>query len=116
MNFTDMMEGLREAAAKRTKYVGINLTMAEADPILAEYDELCAEIKRLQQRMKEIIDNSTRAIEDDVFLQAKLRAKIEDCYRVAIGQDNYGPHSRSAREANARLAEIAEMCRALEGK
>lgn len=48
MNFTEMMNSLRAAADKRTRYVGITLTAQEYDPILAEYDALQAEIDRLR--------------------------------------------------------------------
>jgi uncharacterized protein YhaN len=49
----------------------------EIEGLVAHKHKLEAEIERLQLRMSEIIDNSTRAIEDGVRAQADLRAEIE---------------------------------------
>jgi hypothetical protein len=56
MNLADMMEGLREGAAKQTKFMGITLTQVEVGPILAEYAELRAEVERLTMALQQIIE------------------------------------------------------------
>ena len=52
MTLADMMEGLREGAAKQSKFMGITLTCTEVEPILAEYDALHAEIEWLKAEIE----------------------------------------------------------------
>jgi hypothetical protein len=55
-----MMEGLREGAAKQSKFMGITLTRTEIEPMLAEYDALRVENERLRAIGLELIDVAER--------------------------------------------------------
>jgi archaellum component FlaC len=73
MNLADMMEGMREAASKNTKFVGINLTQVEINPILAEYDTMRAEVERLKTGWETAFNIGVSEQEQN----KKLRAEIE---------------------------------------
>ena len=75
----------------------------------SQLDKGAAEIKRLTRELnllRELYGASERECE-------RLQTLMNDCYRIAIDRDNYGPHGWSRQEATDRLAEIAELCRAL---
>ena len=84
MNLSDMMNGLREGAAKQTKFMGITLTRTEVEPILAEWDALRAENERLRAAIRKYLSHQVGHQEGYIMFRDALEQTASETKKAPV--------------------------------